>query len=304
MRRLVLIGEDPEFANQLAAATAGLCEVVRAEDGPQSIDHDQGGLVAVNGSAAPARMHLFLRALPGGGTTATELAVLRAQEAGEALLIDCTLPMSIAAAALDLDPGYGGMDAMRDLDRIDRLLLSSALACHAPSGLRLLPLASADAASQLSPDSLLTLVSRLRAFFGEVIVDTGGIRHAGLLQSLAASATHIHLLCPQTLPGVLGARAVLDMIGDGAARVVLTVEDHDPAILLSPRQMSETLGLNQIAVLPEARAAQANALNAGEPLVLANPASAYARAMASLAGRSRPDAAAPSLLDRLMGRAQ
>src|SRR3546814_10957644 len=89
-----------------------------------------------------------------------------------------------------------------------------------------------------------------------------------MIRSLAERATSIHLVTPQTIIGVQGARALIDGLGeDLLGRVTLVVEDHDPAILLAPQQIARTLGLERVANLPAAQAAMANALNAGEPLV-------------------------------------
>src|SRR3546814_15004744 len=66
----------------------------------------------------------------------------------------------------------------------------------------------------LSPESILTLVSRLRDFFPECIVDAGGVRHAGMIRSLAERATSSHLVTPQTLIGVQGARELIDGLGE------------------------------------------------------------------------------------------
>src|SRR3546814_11973592 len=87
---------------------------------------------------------------------------------------------------------------------------------HPGSGLRILPLAAdpADTVDHLSPESILTLVSRLRDFFPECIVDAGGVRHAGMFRSLAERATSIHLVTPQTIIGVQGGRALIDGLGE------------------------------------------------------------------------------------------
>src|SRR3546814_7693022 len=91
---------------------------------------------------------------------------------------------------------------------------------HPGSGLRILPLAAdpADTVDHLSPESILTLVSRLRDFFPECIVDAGGVRHAGMIRSLAERATSIHLVTPQTIIVVQGARALIDGLGEDLDR--------------------------------------------------------------------------------------
>src|SRR3546814_13914362 len=86
------------------------------------------------------------------------------------------------------------------------------------------------------------------------IVDAGGVRHPGMIRSLAARATSIHLVTPQTIIGVQGARALIDGLGeDLLGRVTLVVEAHAPAILLAPQQISRPLGPDRVATLPAAQ---------------------------------------------------
>src|SRR3546814_18967166 len=58
---------------------------------------------------------------------AVNFAVLRAKAEPDAMLIDCTLPLSPVSAALDLKLGYTIGDALQDAERLDRTLLQSAL---------------------------------------------------------------------------------------------------------------------------------------------------------------------------------
>src|SRR3546814_16474121 len=111
---------------------------------------------------------------------AVNFAVLRAKAEPDAMLIDCTLPLSPVSAALDLKLGYTIGDALQDAERLDRTLLQSALARHPGSGLRLLPLAADphDTVDHLSPESILTPVSPLRHFFPHNLLPPGGVRHA------------------------------------------------------------------------------------------------------------------------------
>lgn len=304
MRRLVLIGDDPHFAHTLAQATAGLCEVVQSTSDASAPHGTEADVIAIAAAPSRPRLHLVLQSLPSGFSHfATGIALVRArQRGGRTLLIDCALP-SLSVEALGLKAAYTLPDAARDLPRMDRLLLDAALDRHAPSGLGVLPLAgdNAQAADQLSPADLLALILHLRDHFDDVIVDTGGIRNPGLIGELASHATGIDLLCEQTLPSVHGARSLLALAASAACTINLVVEHHDPAILLTPAQIAETLGLPAATVLPHARAALANALNAGEPLVMADPGSSYGRAVAAAAGLASAGGT-PSLVARLLGR--
>src|SRR3546814_4083949 len=102
------------------------------------------------------------------------------------MLISGARPLSRVSEARYLKLGFTVGDSLQDAERLARTLLQSALARHPGSGPRILPLAAdpADTVDHLSPESILTLVSRLRDFFPECIVDAGGVRHAGMIRSL------------------------------------------------------------------------------------------------------------------------
>jgi Flp pilus assembly CpaE family ATPase len=65
--------------------------------------------------------------------------------------------------------------------------------------------------------------------------------------------------------------------------VTLVIDAYDDDIKLTDKQIQQTLGLKQCTRLPAARNALLNALNAGMPLVLAQPRAAYSKAMRQLA---------------------
>jgi len=244
-------------------------------------------------SGAKGRLHLILGGLP--GTTAQfalNYALLRAMAAGEALLMDCTAPWSLAGTALDLRVHYTMGDAVHDLDRMDRALLGAALAIHQPSGLRLLPLATptAEGAHAPSATAIAALVRRALPLFGELIFDAGDVRHAPLLRELLAIADVVYLVVNQTIASVQGARLLIDTIEtQGAAEHIgLVVDDYQPAIMLDAERIAQTLGLPRTVIVPAAPAALANALNEGRPLVLQAPASPYAQAVGIAAGLDAP----------------
>jgi pilus assembly protein CpaE len=230
---------------------------------------------------------------PGGeGLFAVNLAVLRAKAASGGVLIDGALPSSEAGAALNVPLNYTIRDAIQDLPRLDRTLLSSALGRHAPSGLHILPLAVAgEEVHDLAPDAIASMLLVLRALFGEVILNVGGIRHPGLLTEFVRAASRIYLVAPQRFTAVKACRDLLVQIGPSAPvldRITLVVEEHAPAITLTEEQMREALGLRRSVRLPAARVELINALNAGRPLVLEQPRAAYSRALEKLAAEGLP----------------
>lgn len=304
---ILVLGDESDASVMLRAIRAGARDVLdRHETGTLLRAHlSRHFLSSATACEGTGKLQLVLNSLPGsGGMYAINLAVLCARATGDGLLVDCTLPASLAGAALDMRPGYSVADAVQDMERMDRMLLASAVPHHPPSNLRVLPLAATatDAADRLSPEDILALINRLQTFFHETVVDTGSIRHTGMLRSLAERATAIHLVTPQTIPAVQAARSLLDSLDLDAMlleKVTLAVDGHDPGILLTPEQMATTLGLKCFATIPAARVAEANALNAGQPLALAQPFHAYSRAMSKIAGLAPGEDRGPSLMQAL-----
>jgi pilus assembly protein CpaE len=224
----------------------------------------------------------------GGSAFAINYAVARALQKHDVLLIDCNLPSTEAGAALDLDFTYTIRDALQDLSRLDRTLLTSTLARHGPSGVHVLPLALAgEDIGDLTPSAIVSMLRVLRGLFGETIINIGGIRHAGLLTELLSSATRLYLVLNQKFTTLKSCKELLTQLApspETMQRVTVIVDDYHDEITLTEQQITAAMGLTHSARLPAARAALVNALNRGKPLVLAEPRHVYARAIGKLAG--------------------
>jgi pilus assembly protein CpaE len=300
---VIVLGDEGDARSVLRAIRAGAADVIDRNAQGEALSGQLGRHLtgAPRGDAAGGgALTLVLSGQPGGeGLFAVNLAVLRAKAAGGALLIDGALPSSEAGAALNVPLNYTIRDAVQDLPRLDRTLLSSALGHHAASGLHVLPLAVAgEEVHDIATDSIVSMQLVLRALFGEVILNAGGIRHPGLLTEFVRAAGRIYLVAPQKFTAVKACRDLLMQIGPSAQvldRITLVVEDHMPGITLTDEQMREALGLRRSVRLPAARVELINALNTGRPLVLEQPRSPYARALEKLAGEG---AAAPAKPDR------
>ncbi len=245
----------------------------------------------VESRAEPGSFAVVLNGQPGSGENlfAMNLALLRARRAGEGLLIDCTLPSSEAGPALDLRPGYTFYDAVRDLDRLDRTFMQSALTKYEPVELHLMPLAAqSELDSALSPETFLTALGTVRSLFRETVINTGGLRHAALLSAICQSATDIFLVCQQKYSALRDCKTLLaGLPGDRSLRrrITLVIDEFDPAINLGEQQMCETLGLERSGRLPTSRVELFNGVNLGRPFVLESLHSPYIHAMEALAFR-------------------
>ncbi|WP_419816573.1 AAA family ATPase [Glacieibacterium sp.] len=309
---VVVVGNSRNAADVLAAVRAGSVDFIDRDEALGTLrDRLERQLLVATAVVQnpPGSYSVIFNAQPGSasGSFALDLAITRASRSEEALFIDCQLPHSEAGAALDVTLAYSLGDAGRDVARLDRTLLLSAMARHDASGLRVLPLALHQAGSNdLSPETFLKTLRAIRPLFVETIVNAADIREPLLLDALSQWASTIYLVCPQKFTALSDTKNLLKALPGNAEtlrRIVLIVDDHDPAITLSPAQMLAALGLTRVISLPTARADHVNGLNFGRPYLLSHPASAYAQAINAAAGVT-PAATAgrAGMLHGLLGR--
>lgn len=290
---IVALGADADGAVVLAAVRAGARDVL-ARDGDTALLHTHITRLlerSARGAQAPAgRLVAITAGQPndGEGLFALNYAVAEALRGGEALLVDCHLPGNMAGPALDLGLNYTVRDAVHDLPRLDRTLLSGVLGRHRGSRLSVLPLSlGGREAADVSGDDILRLCGVLRRLFDSVVVNLAGLRHDTLLHGLVAQSSEAYIVASQSYASAKACRdllAPLALAPDAIARLTLVVAEHDPAIMLSEAQLRTTLGLARSVTLPPARVALLNAANQGNPLLTAQPRSAYARALHRLVG--------------------
>lgn len=257
--------------------------------------------------AAQGRLVLIGAGMPSDcdGTLATNYAVLRAQSGSDTLFVDLAAPASEAATLLDIDATYTLRNAIADMARLDRTLLSSALGHHEASGLHVLPLPPiGDGHAPIGNDEMIDVLQALRGMFSEVVVNLGCITDAGLFHHLLREAGLVHLVALQKITSVKACRDVLnvaDPSGQLRDHVHLVIDSYQDDIKLTDSQIQQTLGLKRASRIPAARTALFNALNTGVPIVIQQPKSGYARALMQLACPAPARAARSSIAQRLLG---
>jgi pilus assembly protein CpaE len=127
------------------------------------------------------------------------------------LYIDLSVPATQAGIALSLKPEFGVLDATREVARVDRALLESALAHDSRSGLYVMPLCADFGADVpvLDTGAFAALLQILRGFCGTIVINYGPFsRQRALLEMIRPSA-HFFLCCNQRFPSVRGASDLL-----------------------------------------------------------------------------------------------
>jgi Flp pilus assembly CpaE family ATPase len=308
--RIVAVGDATSVEAVLGAVRSGAADFLDRSATPEVIRNlvarhlraaaEEARLVPVaaeaKGAAAVATssFEIVLAPQTGGGENlfAINLAAMKAKAGAEMLLIDCALPGTEADAALDIPISYTVDNALKDLGRFDRTLAVSTLARHAESGLMVLPLATAGSPDieAVGREALSRLLGVIRPMFRDVLLNVGGVRSPELLLEIMRAATRIYVVCPQKFTAVAEAQRLLERVGPEVEvfqRMVLLVDEHQPAITLTEEQMRNTLGIAQSVRLPPARAELINGLNIGRPLALDQPKHPYVQALARLAADER-----------------
>jgi pilus assembly protein CpaE len=290
---VVALGDATSVEAVLGAVRAGAGDFLDRSASPEAVRN----LIVRQLRAAPEEkirhaagsFEIVIAPQTGGGENlfAINLAAMKAKAGAEMLLIDCALPGTEADAALDIRIPYTVHNALKDLGRFDRTLAVSTLARHEGSGLMVLPLATADApdVETVGGETLARLFNVIRPLFRDVLLNVGGVRSPELLLEFMRAATRIYVVCPQKFTAVAEAQRLLERVGPSAdmfERMVLLVDEHQPAITLTDDQMRTTLGVPVSVRLPPARTELVNGLNIGRPLTLDQPRHPYVQTLARL----------------------
>jgi pilus assembly protein CpaE len=264
--------------------------------------------------APGARVVAFVGARGGVGTTSLAVSTawcLAREHARRTVLLDLDLQFGAAALSLDLEPERGLREILANPERIDGLLLSSAMT-HAGEGFRLLgaeePL---DEDVEIAPAGLKTLICAMDEAADAVVVDLPRrIDRAG--REVLASAETVVVVTDLTLTGMRDAqrltRFVKTLRPNGA---VLVVANRVGGVAgeLPPAEFVKALGAPLAFAAPADDKAAEAAAEQAKPLLEVAGKTAFAAEVRKLAARlagaedAPADSAEPaSWLKRVLGR--
>jgi pilus assembly protein CpaE len=203
VRRMMRIGvtdifpqplQTQELMSAMAHAVSAKRERIKAAQGAK------GGVTA------------FIDAKGGVGSTtlAVNVAhVLAQKHKAEVLLIDFDLQFGDVAISLDLHPRSTVLDALRQPDRVDTVLLNALITKH-DSGLDILPspgnLTSLD---ELMADPVRKILQAAVQDYEFVILDLPRYFNAGVIEALKFSDP-VMLVCQNSLETIRNAKVILD----------------------------------------------------------------------------------------------
>lgn len=293
---VVAVGKLAEPQSAVAALRAGVrdfIDLAGASHEAESIARE----VLAKAAQTPAR-HGRLTALLGAragvgvSTLAAHLGVRLqrrgARAARQAALVDLGLPAGDSMLYLDTRSELDFVQAVRNLSRFDETFVHTALARHA-SGLALTTLPpDLSALRTVSYTSAVALLTRLRAFFDQQIVDLGGFSNHEFVAQVAQAADEVWLVCDPAIASVVSAADLLRELATvqfDIGRTGIVVTQYDVRLGLPAEQIAARLGLPLVATLPSRRVALAHAANQGKLLAEVAERDPYVRAVDALAQR-------------------
>ena len=205
------------------------------------------------------------------GDLALNIASIMAAAHGErrVVLVDLSLPASFTRTALGLEFNFMLPAALRDMARLDRTFLDTALARHGDTGLYVLPLAEPgkDAVAP-DPRELAVLLEVLRTLFDATVLYWGAYSQQAVQAGLVHG--HVFVSCNQRFSSVIGAKTLWGMLSSNV-EPVLAIHQFDRTMVPSPQEIADALGARQSVVLRADWSYLASAHNRGRPVVLLPP---------------------------------
>jgi pilus assembly protein CpaE len=286
---MIVIGNEAGAQLILTAMRAGAQDFIdrdaRDDDFRNAVRHH----IAENRfrTASLSRLVMALSAAQSDGdddfalNMAVTIAAARPNEG--VLLVDLALPASNAAIALGLEMSFRVKDAVKEMSRLDRALLDSALARCPRSGLYVLPLALHGAESDWAMDihDLRALLEICQSLYDVVIVSCGPFSRQEEILSLPEEGAPFFLPCTQRFTSIKAAAEMLRFVRHlrgGRDEPILMIHEFAPGMAPDPVSNRTAVGAARGLELSADWRELAESVNRGEPLALV-PSSPYAREM-------------------------
>src|SRR3954469_20231630 len=249
-------------------------------------------------AAHRGRMSTVFSAKGGTGKTvvSTNLAATLAKQEGKrTLLLDLDLQFGDAAIILGLEPTKTIYDLVVASGELDSEKLAGYVTKH-QCGVDVLaaPLRPEDA--ELVVESKVTaLIEVAKTSYDAIVVDTSPFFHGPMLATLDRTDQLIVLcgLDVPTLKNVRLALQTLELLSFPAARIQYVMNRASANVGLKTREVEDGLKVKVGHELPMDRNVQV-CVNRGEPAVLAEPRSEFARGITALAKQLAPKVSTPT----------
>lgn len=303
---VVIVAAALEPALMLEAMRAGVTEFLTVPMTASDLHAAINRVTALGAVGSKGEVFAFVGAKGGVGTTtvAVNIATAMAQlEPGSTLLIDLHLAYGDAAVFLGTEPRYSVLDALENVQRLDKAFFSG-LVGQSRSGLALL--ASSDRASTTPVDSasVRSLIEAASRHYAYVLLD---VPRTDVMLDALESSSRVIVVANQELATVRAATRLSASLRQryGRDRLSVVISRFDQQSDIAQSDVERVLGSPVAFTFPSNYRIALDALNAGRPLVLDN----HNKLAAALTGFARglvetpePPAATPRRSNGLLGR--
>lgn len=220
------------------------------------------------------------------GTGVTGLAVSTAWALAHVnerntVLLDLDLTFGTVAFALDIDPGRGLVEALKQPSRIDTMFIERILVRDSERLAVLSAEEPFDDAPPIDPQAAAVLIEELRQTFDCIVVDLPA-RFSSFHKPVLAAASDVVLVTAFTLPALRDTLRWLALLPALAETAVIRVVAGPTEGKLPQAEFEKNLGRKIDLALPSDQRAFDQAANAGKPLAAVAPKSVYSRRVEAL----------------------
>lgn len=286
---LIAVGHGGEAPQVLQLIRAGAADYL---DLAGDLEHDLGALldrlrVATGGTQRRGQSICVVAASGGCGTSSVvvNLGAALASAAEPCCLIDLQVRGGDLATLLNLRPQHTLVDLCKQGQRVDASMFRQTLLAH-PSHLQLLAAPSVlDDYRSIAAHVVSQVCDLARSTFPYVLIDLEDVVHSEQSRSVL-DCDHLIVVLRLDFPCLLRTRRMLGHLRDSGvdtAKVRLVANRNGSSAALSPKKVTEALGLPIFHSLPDDQAAMLVAANVGNPVVLESPHAAVSKSFKRLA---------------------
>ena len=268
-----------------AGATDYLVKPPGREQLTAIFEKNQGG----GGSGGLGQVMAFLGSRGGVGTTTAAVAcawVFAEDRKERCALVDLDLHYGTVALKLDSDPGNGLCEALEQPSRVDSLFIERAM-IKVSENLRILAAEAAITDPQvIDTGAIDVLLYELRRKFSWVIVDLPRFV-TPIHRVVLSTASRVIVLCERSLAGLRDTIRLQTVLREQAPQTRLMLVEsgaHGDRATVGKGEFEKAVGKSFDATLSYDPKAAGAAANAGQPVPLAAPRSAYSKEIHQLIG--------------------
>lgn len=201
------------------------------------------------------------------------------QETESTLLVDLGIPHADSLLFMGVQGKYSFVDVMRNLARVDAILIDTGFARHR-SGLTVLSMPDdPEDDFQISPADIYTVLRTLRKHFSQVVINLGGVTRVDFLQLLLSAVDRTILVAEQSVPSckrnyeLLRALRAQNMELQNTG---LVLDHYLPRLLPDADNIASSFDLPLLGILPPAGMIRLSSVNTGDSILELSPKSLYA----------------------------